>query len=342
MPPARRAFLPVDRNSPTDVTRGVASLTHKSHHRDDKVYPESQVYADFERGHRDGLYNHSCDNHSRSDASSYGYRSGVDEREQQSSCRRNGHAGNQPSSEYSMTSRILTALATAALALAQPAMAQQQTVVSFAKGTSAQTLKDSIKGDQDHSYIVDARAGQTLTVDFKPSNASAYFNVIAPGADSAMFIGSSGGNRFSGPLTTSGRHTVQVYLMRNAARRGEVANYTITIGVTGAAAAAPRPSQDALVAGTNYNATAVVPCITAADAPKGRCKAGVMRMAGGETTVEIQTADGGQRHIYFKNGRPDSSDANAPMQATRQGDVNIIRIGTVEVYEIPDAFVVGG
>ncbi|MDQ1309754.1 MAG: hypothetical protein QG601_1024, partial [Pseudomonadota bacterium] len=25
-----------------------------------------------------------------------------------------------------------------------------------------------------------------------------------------------------------------------------------------------------------------------------------------------------------------------------QGDVNIIRIGTVEVYEIPDAFVVGG
>ena len=96
------------------------------------------------------------------------------------------------------------------------------------------------------------------------------------------------------------------------------------------------------MAGTNYNATAEVPCITAADAPKGRCKAGVMRMAGGEATVELQTPDGGQRHIYFKNGRPDSSDANAPMRATRQGDVNIIRIGTVEVYEIPDAFVVGG
>jgi hypothetical protein len=30
------------------------------------------------------------------------------------------------------------------------------------------------------------------------------------------------------------------------------------------------------------------------------------------------------------------------MRATREGDVNIIRIGTVEVYEIPDAFVVGG
>jgi hypothetical protein len=242
-----------------------------------------------------------------------------------------------------MSRFFLAALTAVGLALMQPALAEQ-VVVSFAKGTSSQTLKGSIKGDQSRDYIVDARAGQTMTVDFKPSNASAYFNVIAPGADSAMFIGSTEGNRFSGPLTTSGRHTVQVYLMRNAARRNEVANYTITIGVTGVAAAAAvaRPSHDSLVAGTNYNATAEVPCITAADAPKGHCKAGVMRMAGGETTVELQTPDGGQRHIYFKDGRPDSSDANAPMRATRQGDVNIIRIGAVEVYEIPDAFVVGG
>ena len=241
-----------------------------------------------------------------------------------------------------MSRFLLIALTTAGLALAQHAVAQEQVVVSFAKGISSQTVKGSIKGDQSHNYVVDARAGQTMTVDFKPSNASAYFNVIAPGADSAMFIGSTEGNRFSGPLTTSGRHTVQVYLMRNAARRNETANYTITIGVTGAAAAAPRPSQDALVAGTNYNATAEIPCITSEGAAKSRCKAGVMRMAGGEATVEIQTADGGQRHIYFNDGRPDSSDANAPMRATRQGDTNIIRIGTVEVYEIPDAFVVGG
>jgi hypothetical protein len=241
-----------------------------------------------------------------------------------------------------MTKRFISVLIAAGFLLCQPASAQQETVVAFAKGTSSQTLKGTIKGDQSHNYIVDARAGQTLTIDFKPTNASAYFNVTAPGADSAMFIGSTSGNRFSGPLTVSGRHVVQVYLMRNAARRNEVANYTLTIGVTGAAAAAPKPSHDALVKGTNYNATAEVPCVTTAGAAKGRCKAGVMRMAGGEATVELQTPDGGQRHIYFKNGRPDSSDANAPMRATRQGDTNIIRIGTVEVYEIPDAFVVGG
>ncbi len=241
-----------------------------------------------------------------------------------------------------MTKTFFTAFAAAGLLLAVPAAAQQETNVTFAKGTSSATLKGSIKGEQSRTYIVDARAGQTLTVDFKPSNASAYFNIIAPGADSAMFIGSTEGNRFTGPLTSSGRHRVQVYLMRNAARRNEVANYSLTIGVKGAAAAAPKPSRDALVAGTTYNATAEVPCVTSAGAPKGRCKAGVMRMEGGEATVDLKTPDGGQRYIYYKNGRPTSSDANAPMRVSRQGDTSIIRIGTVEVYEIPDALVIGG
>lgn len=243
-----------------------------------------------------------------------------------------------------MTKLNPTALAAASLLLAVPAMAQQKTNVTFARGASSATFKGSIKGDKDSSYIVNARAGQTLTVDFKPTNASAYFNILAPGATGeAMFVGSTSGNRFSGPLTVSGPHTIQIYLMRNAARRNETANYTLTVGVKGgAAAAAPRPSRDAMVPGTNYNATAQIPCIAVAGAPKARCKAGVMRMAGGETTVEIMTPDGGQRHIYFNNGRPRSSDANAPMKVSRQGDTNIIRIGTVEVYEIPDAFVIGG
>lgn len=242
-----------------------------------------------------------------------------------------------------MTKTLLTALAATGLLLAMPAMAQQKTNVVFAKGASSATMKGSIKGAQDRSYIVSARAGQIMTIDFKPTNASAYFNIMAPGSNGeAMFIGSSAGNRFSGPLTVSGPHTILVYLMRNAARRNETANYTLTVSVKNAVAAAPKPSRDALVAGTNYNATAEIPCISSAGAAKTRCKAGVMRMAGGESTVDIKTADGGQRYIYFKNGRPSSSDANAPMRVTRQGDVNIIRIGSVEVYEIPDAFVVGG
>ncbi len=228
-------------------------------------------------------------------------------------------------------------------------------VVGEAEGVTLISIPqgDANAGSADHRYIVNTRAGQTLTVTFKPTNASVYFNVTASGADSAMFIGSTSGNRLSGLISVSGPHVVQVYLMHNAARRNEVANYSISIGVTGCGAAAGgvrptqtaggvRPTRDALVPGTSYNATAEIRCITAAGMAKTRCKAGVMRMAMGEATVEIATADGGQRHIYFKNGRASSSDANAPMRVTRQGDVSIIRIGTVEVYEIVDAFVVGG
>lgn len=240
---------------------------------------------------------------------------------------------------------LLCALAAAGILLGGPALAQQQTPVSFARGATSTTLKGSIKGEQYRDYVVNARAGQTMTVTLTNPDGRAFFNVMAPGSTGeAVFIGSTEGNSFRGPVPGTGANIVRVYQMRATGRRGEVANYSITIGVTGAGAtaAAPRPSVDAKVAGTDYNATAEVPCVTAAGQPKGRCKAGVMRLGNGEATVDLKTPDGGQRYIYFKDGRPTGSDAQAPFRATRQGDVNIIRIGTVEVYEIPDAFVVGG
>lgn len=66
---------------------GVLALSHKSHHRGDKDYQDQNDYAEFERGHRDGLYNHPWSNNSRSQAYSDGYQSGVDERAHQSSYR---------------------------------------------------------------------------------------------------------------------------------------------------------------------------------------------------------------------------------------------------------------
>ena len=40
------------------------------------------------------------------------------------------------------------------------------------------------------------RAGQRMVVEMTTTNPSAYFNVWAPGADAAMFIGSAEGLRF--------------------------------------------------------------------------------------------------------------------------------------------------
>ena len=65
---------------------GIAALASKSHHRGDRDYDERGT-ADFERGHRDGLYNQPYHNYSRSDAYSNGYDSGVRERANQTSYR---------------------------------------------------------------------------------------------------------------------------------------------------------------------------------------------------------------------------------------------------------------
>jgi hypothetical protein len=106
--------------------------------------------------------------------------------------------------------------------------------VHFAKGSSGATLKASLKGDEIVDYTLRAAAGQTMRVSFKPSNASAYFNLLPPDSEAALFIGSTSGNEFSGALPASGVYRIRVYLMRNAARRNESVSYTLDIGVTGA------------------------------------------------------------------------------------------------------------
>lgn len=80
---------------------GVAALASKSHHRNDKEY-DTQGTAEFERGYRDGLYNQTYHNYSRTDAYSDGYSAGVKERGQQTSYRDDysHHAGYEPYSGY--------------------------------------------------------------------------------------------------------------------------------------------------------------------------------------------------------------------------------------------------
>jgi hypothetical protein len=121
------------------------------------------------------------------------------------------------------------------LMISLPASAQniRHENLQFKKGESGATIKGSIKGDQTVDYKLRANAGQKMVVKFKPTNASAYFNVLPPGSEEAIFIGSTSGNDFSGNLAASGEYTIRVYLMRNAARRNESAKYTLDVGVSG-------------------------------------------------------------------------------------------------------------
>jgi len=240
-----------------------------------------------------------------------------------------------------MTRTLFAALAAAALLIALPAGAQQKTNVAFAKGASSATLKGSIKGDQDHSYFVDARAGQTMRVKLTSTKGSAEMNVFAPGNDTAISLGAEDPYDVTVVLPANGRYKVQVYQMRASARRNETANYTLTIRIDGGATAATS-SHDALVPGTKYHATADISCVTTPGGSPGACKAGVIRKGGGNAVVEMQTPDGGQRSITFTGGKATSSDASAKMIATKNDDITTVRIGEVEVYYIPDAFVYGG
>ncbi len=112
----------------------------------------------------------------------------------------------------------------------------------------------------------------------------------------------------------------------------------------------PADPGDAKVAGTDYNATAQVPCGFEGAAPTGNCPAGVKRKWGedGTTLVEITRPDGRKRAIFFRGTTPygaDSAQADGSagwsFAVTRREDQSVIQYGP-ETYIIVDAFVEGG
>lgn len=69
---------------------GIAALASKSHQRGDRYQDENST-AEYERGYRDGLYNQSYHNYTRSDAYSNGYSSGVEQRGHETRYRSNNY-----------------------------------------------------------------------------------------------------------------------------------------------------------------------------------------------------------------------------------------------------------
>ena len=131
----------------------------------------------------------------------------------------------------------------------------RQEQIQFGKGTSSTTIKGKIKGDQSVDYQLHASAGQSMVAIFKPSNLSAYFNVLPPGSNVAIFVGSTSGNRFEAELPADGVYTIRVYLMRNAARRNEIASYTLDVSIAGRSKTATAASKGAPATGEAFDMT---------------------------------------------------------------------------------------
>lgn len=109
-------------------------------------------------------------------------------------------------------------------------------------------------------------------------------------------------------------------------------------------------TEDVLVPGTDYNATAMVPCGFDGAAPTATCDAGVKRnwADDGTNLVEITKPDGMKRAIFFKGTEPYSADsaqadgsAGWDFKTTREGDRVTISFGP-ETYVIFDALIEGG
>lgn len=103
---------------------------------------------------------------------------------------------------------------------------------------------------------------------------------------------------------------------------------------------------DSKVAGTNFHATAAIPCQgVGSKAPS--CLAGVTRSPD-QIAVEVSLPSGRKRILLFDgNGKfvtisSSQADGTAAwdVTSTREGDVTVIKAGP-ETYRVPDAFVMG-
>lgn len=234
-----------------------------------------------------------------------------------------------------------------ALILAMNAEAQgiRQQRVRFKPGSSSATMQDTLKGDQIIDYIFGGQAGQIMSVSLKTTNGGNYFNVLPPGSEAAIALGESTGNKWSGQLQIKGDYRIRVFLVRAAARRGEVAKFALTIGITG-----NLRSTDAKVPGTSYHATGIVLCSVGTD-PKGsaNCSFGVIRK--GRDRADVYLADPGfdvklhkdhLRLIRFAGNTVTSANPKERVNVTMQSDNWLVSVDDFHFYTIPDAVVNGG
>jgi len=145
-----------------------------------------------------------------------------------------------------MTKLLLPWLFAVLATLASPApssVAEQvrRVEVRFAAGAQSASYQESVRGYDTVEFRLAARAGQTMSVRLRSQNTSANFNVMAPGSDTAIFMGMTQGSEFSGTLPATGTYVVQVFLVRAAARRGEQARFSIDFRIEAGAARSESP-----------------------------------------------------------------------------------------------------
>lgn len=215
--------------------------------------------------------------------------------------------------------------------------------VRFAQGKTATVIKDRIAGRHFIDYQLPAGAGQRMAVSLKGSNRALYFNLLPPGSpDAAMAAGEFIDNSFDGLLPDDGVYTIRVFLYRAAARRNEIGNFTLSVGLTGTPLKPVPAKTDAVLPGTRYHASTTTPCNPAYSKAR-ECEAFVVRRGfDGTATVELRWDAERKRRILFIKGEPKAADASQPMSFMRNERGWTVSFGDDERFEIPEPLVFGG
>ncbi|WP_270936437.1 hypothetical protein, partial [Falsiroseomonas oryzae] len=132
-----------------------------------------------------------------------------------------------------------------ALGLACPAAALAQAPrpdrIAFADGADSAIVRGTLRGREVVDWFVAAAPGQRLQAELTASHPAAYLNVRAPGALETTHVGPVRGNVFDGAASTAGEYRLSIFLMGEAARRSEAADYVLSVTVAPRAATATPP-----------------------------------------------------------------------------------------------------
>jgi hypothetical protein len=215
--------------------------------------------------------------------------------------------------------------------------ADKKVPVVFPGGQSSITLKGAVKGYDGVEYLLSSAAGSKWAITLQ-AKGSTSFNITAPGVDSALFIGSTSGNRFEGALPSAGEYRVTVYQMRSDARRGTVSNFSLTFQILpGLSAAAGEPGPAA------FNASGSTKCSLGSNSLNLQCGFKVVRKPGGVASIWLERpgAKGTTRVLQFRQGEF-TTDDKTKVTTRKDADTFLVTIDGKEVYMIPEAMILGG
>ncbi|WP_245279006.1 SH3 domain-containing protein [Mesorhizobium loti] len=89
------------------------------------------------------------------------------------------------------------------------------------------------------------------------------------------------------------------------------------------------------------DATGEIPCARYVGQPMARCAVSVVRSGGDKADITVTWPDGGTRVISFYAGQPAGSNSRSDFRFTREGTLNMIRVGVAERFEITDQLALG-